>query len=212
MLTGPARDDNINAQASLAHSRYDERMCNMEKALILILAVTLSLSLSACRKPRAGFEPPQIPAPTDAIIIAVETSPPVTQPTDVASETDAPVSVALYHSDAASEAVVSETAQLPALTAQALVELLSRSGVIAENVAVNSFSIDAGNGIRLDLSAEFSVLLNQMDSSGEALMLGSLVNTFLDAYDADSLLITVDGQPLETGHAIYDQPLDFYEK
>lgn len=182
----------------------------MEKALILILAVTLSLSLSACGKTTAAPpETPQITGPTDAIIISEE-SPQITQPSDTEPETENPVSVTLYHSDATAENIVSETAQIPELTAQALVDLLSSNGVIAENVTVNSFSIDADNMILLDLSSEFSSRLNQMGSSGEYLMLGSLVNTFIDAFDAGGILITVDGQSLETGHALYDQALKFY--
>lgn len=181
-------------------------MWNVEKILIIILAVTLSVSLGACGKTSAPPEPLQPSAPTDAIIITAGESP---QPSEPVSETAAPVSVTLYHSDETAENIVSEAAQLPELNAQALAELLSGSGVIAENVTVNSFSIDGGS-ILLDLSAEFSAGLNQMGSSGEYLMLGSLVNTFLDAFSADSILITVDGQALETGHAVYDQALNFF--
>jgi len=42
-------------------------------------------------------------------------------------------------------------------------------------------------------------------------MMGSLTNTVLDAYDADSLVLTVDGEVLETGHSIYDFELSFHE-
>jgi hypothetical protein len=41
--------------------------------------------------------------------------------------------------------------------------------------------------------------------------MGGLTNTFLRAYDAQEILITVNGQTLETGHAIYDKPLNFFE-
>lgn len=181
-------------------------MRNVEKILIIVLAVTLSVSLGACGKISAPPEPPQPSTSSDAIIITAEESP---QPSEAVSGTAAPVSVTLYHSDETAENIVSEAALLPELSAQALVELLSSSGIIAENVIVNSFSIDGGS-ILLDLSAEFSAGLNQMGSSGEYLMLGSLVNTFLDAFSADSILITVAGHPLETGHAVYDQALRFF--
>ena len=41
-------------------------------------------------------------------------------------------------------------------------------------------------------------------------MLGSLVNTFMDAFDADGVFLTIDGKALETGHNIYDQTLGFF--
>ena len=49
------------------------------------------------------------------------------------------------------------------------------------------------------------------ETSGEYVILGSVVNTFLTAYDADAIIITVDGEVLETGHSVYDQPLTLYQ-
>ena len=37
----------------------------------------------------------------------------------------------------------------------------------------------------------------------------SLANTFLDAFDADGLSLTVNGEILETGHGIYDFTIEF---
>ena len=50
-----------------------------------------------------------------------------------------------------------------------------------------------------------------MGTAGEYLLLGSVVNTFLDNLDGESILITVDGETLESGHEIYDRELTFYE-
>ena len=36
------------------------------------------------------------------------------------------------------------------------------------------------------------------------MVVGSVVNTFLDAFQAESVYFTVDGQILESGHVIYD--------
>ena len=38
----------------------------------------------------------------------------------------------------------------------------------------------------------------------------SLVDTFLVFYDCDQLVLTVEGQTLETGHQVYDQPIEMY--
>ena len=38
------------------------------------------------------------------------------------------------------------------------------------------------------------------------MLLAALVDTFLDYYDAQSLTLTADGEAIETGHAVYDEP------
>ena len=42
-------------------------------------------------------------------------------------------------------------------------------------------------------------------------MMGSVVNTLLAAYAAQSVCISCEGEIMETGHSIYDFPLSFYE-
>ena len=80
-----------------------------------------------------------------------------------------------------------------------------------EAVAVNSFLMDKTGVIRLDLAANFGAIMNSTGTSGEYMILGSLVNTFLDAYNASGLMLQVDGKTLETGHSIYDWTLNFFE-
>ena len=41
--------------------------------------------------------------------------------------------------------------------------------------------------------------------------MGCVVNTFLDAYNVDTLTITVEGKAWESGHIIYDKPLSRYK-
>ena len=39
------------------------------------------------------------------------------------------------------------------------------------------------------------------------MLIYSLVNTFVQARGVDSVILTVDGAPLESGHEVYDYPL-----
>ena len=111
---------------------------------------------------------------------------------------------------------------------QGVVDALIAHGALPEGVKVNSFtmrdngtetqegdtvSYTAGDTltIDLDLSQEFADAASSTGTAGEQMLLGSLVNTMLKAYNADELNLTCDGAPLETGHNVYDQPLTFYE-
>jgi len=63
----------------------------------------------------------------------------------------------------------------------------------------------------LDMNTAFAHALNGLGTSGEWLLLGSVVNTFLTFYGWESMYVTVNGQVIDTGHNIYDEALTYFE-
>ena len=63
----------------------------------------------------------------------------------------------------------------------------------------------SGKTLHLDLNKAFSEYLNTMGNSGEQIVLSSLVNTFLDAWDGDCIYITSNGKVLQTDHRTYEE-------
>ena len=61
--------------------------------------------------------------------------------------------------------------------------------------------------VSLDLGEAFADYIDGCGSTGEALTITALVNTFLTAMGADCLRLTVAGAVLESGHAVYDSPI-----
>ena len=120
------------------------------------------------------------------------------------------VSVVYYHGDESASYLVEETTLLPKLTAQALLDLLSEQKIIPEGTRVRNFQLSQGT-ITLDLSREFEEGIQGLGTSGEYMMLGSLVNTFLRTYEASGLELTTEGRDLQTGHNVYDEVLKFFE-
>lgn len=59
----------------------------------------------------------------------------------------------------------------------------------------------------LDLNEGFGTLMMSMGTSGEIVIIDSLVTTVCQWYDIEELTLTVAGEVLETGHSIYDFPL-----
>lgn len=107
------------------------------------------------------------------------------------------------------------TVEVPAITDSIIVEQLVNTGVLAEGTCVSTVMEVSTDSGKSTLTADFNAALLQsilpMGTSGEYVILGSVVNTFLTAYDADAIIITVDGEVLETGHSVYDQPLTLYQ-
>ena len=60
------------------------------------------------------------------------------------------------------------------------------------------------------MNESFVENIRRLGTSGEYMMLGCLVNTILDNTGCRYVVLTVDGEWLETGHNIYDFPLSFF--
>ena len=89
-------------------------------------------------------------------------------------------------------------------------DALIAAGVLNEDIEILSVTRE-DNMITVDFNAAFADLIYTMGSTGEAMIMGSVVNTFLSAHGAETMMITVEGQILESGHAIYDFPMGFVE-
>ena len=141
-------------------------------------------------------------------------APEPTEPeTTAAAETEPPVPMipaAYYYGDENAEKLLKAEGEIPGLSAQNLIDLLARRQVLPEGIVVWEFQNEEGI-LSLDLSHEFADAAGQMGSAGEYILLGSLTNTFLDAYGAQGLNLTVEGNPLETGHNIYDFTLKYFQ-
>ena len=83
-------------------------------------------------------------------------------------------------------------------------------GVLTEDIEINSFTWTKDT-VKVDFNAAFKDLINTMGTSGEYVLMGSIVNTLIEMNDVEYVEITVDGEILESGHVIYDFPMDFYE-
>lgn len=120
------------------------------------------------------------------------------------------VSVCIYYSNAQATGFEKAEVSLEQLTPDVLLSELAKVNVVSYDTKALNFS-KSGKSLTLDLSEDFSNYINMMGTAGEYIVLGSLVNTFLTAYDADDILITIKGKTLETSHAIYDKALTMYE-
>ena len=84
-------------------------------------------------------------------------------------------------------------------------------GVLEAETAIRSAQLD-GDVLRLDLTDAAAAQLRSCGTSGELLYVRGIVNTALEyVTEADSVMLTVDGAVLETGHQIYDYPMFFTE-
>lgn len=132
--------------------------------------------------------------------------------TEATAPTGAPsmVSYTLYLPNDNADGFVETVVTGSQITAEGVLLQLQQHGALPDNVEINSFTSE-GTRLDVDLNQAFGDLVCSMGTSGELMIVGSFVNTYLNAFQADSLFFTVEGEILESGHVIYDFPLEFYE-
>jgi spore germination protein GerM len=118
--------------------------------------------------------------------------------------------VALYVGNANADGFDIINAQINNKTAYSILQELKVAGAVASNVKANSLEYVNGN-LTLDLSKEFAEDVANSGSAGEYIKVGCVVNTFIDAFDVDTLTITVEGKAWESGHVTYDRPLSKFQ-
>lgn len=167
----------------------------MRKKYLVVWAALLAVFLfAACGDAANEPEEPAVLPETDA----------------AAAEQEKTELLKVYYSNAKADGLEEETTEVEAIVPDVIIERLAVHNIVSIDTKVNSFETDEEEGktiLYLDLSKAFSEYLRTMGSSGESMIMKALTRTFLEAYSADSIVLTVEGEALETAHAVYDQPL-----
>lgn len=120
------------------------------------------------------------------------------------------VQVAVFVPDAQAEYLTGSYANVPAGKSlpEQLIAGLIQSGALPEGVAINECSFKTEEGsFTLDLNSAYLDAVASSGSAGETMLLYAVVDTFLFNYpSATSFVLTVDGQPIETEHGLYNAP------
>ncbi|MCM1039892.1 MAG: GerMN domain-containing protein [Roseburia sp.] len=119
------------------------------------------------------------------------------------------VEVMIYYGNGASDELNAEVSTMEQVSAENLVDALVRHNIVSLGTKVLSFEEKEADGekiLYLDLSKTFREYLKTMTQKGENIILSSVTATFLEAYGADKIVITIDGEVLETEHATYAEP------
>lgn len=161
------------------------------KKLILIFLVTLLLT---------GCAASGVSAPSESI----------NQTEASVQAQPAAVTLAVYSSNENADGLVRSNVEVAQINEAVIVEQMIVKDVLPQDAAVNSLTQNEKQLV-IDFNTAFQTHLFSLGTAGESLLIQSVVNTFLEAYGAESVVLTVNGATLESGHAVYDFPLTFTE-
>lgn len=136
------------------------------------------------------------------------------QSEDTVSNEDKSVEIKLYVSNDDATAFVSESVKIDELTPENIVKVLIEKSVLPSDVQVlkcDKQTVDGVESLEIDFNEAFGAYVCSMGTTGEYYTIGSVVNTFLDAYGCEKIKITVEGNTLESGHAEYPGYMNRFE-
>ena len=120
--------------------------------------------------------------------------------------------IMIYYGNDQADGFESQNFKVNYFNSHTLIEKLIEVGTLNDSIELQSEEFQ-GTCLHLDFNNAFRDLICSMGTSGEYIVIGSVVNTFLDNYsnEIDSVYITVNGDVLESGHVIYDFELTRHE-
>lgn len=130
------------------------------------------------------------------------------------SNEDKSVEINAYVSNDDATAFVAESVKIDELTPENIVKVLIEKSVLPSDIQVlkcDKQTIDGVKSLDVDFNEAFGAYVCSMGTTGEYYTIGSIVNTFLDAYGCEKVKITVEGNTLETGHAEYPGYMNRFE-
>ena len=133
---------------------------------------------------------------------------------DTDSNEDKSVEIQLYVSNDDATEFVSESVKIDELTPENIVNALVQKSVLPSDIQVLKCEeqiVDGVKSLDVDFNEAFGTYVCSMGTTGEYYTIGSVVNTFLDAYGCEKVKITVEGNNLETGHAEYPGYMNRFE-
>ena len=133
---------------------------------------------------------------------------------DTDSNEDKSVEIQLYVSNDDATEFVSESVKIDELTPENIVNALVQKSVLPSDIQVLKCEeqiVDGVKSLDVDFNEAFGTYVCSMGTTGEYYTIGSVVNTFSDAYGCEQIKITVEGNTLESGHAEYPGYMNRFE-
>lgn len=94
-------------------------------------------------------------------------------------------------------------------TPKGIIDVMITEGVLPPSTELISWKVEDGTGL-LDMNKDFETDVSA-GSTYEAFTMGCLINTFIDCYGVEEILLTCEGKTFNTAHVgSYDWPLTKY--
>lgn len=113
--------------------------------------------------------------------------------------------ITIYTPNAETGEIEAVQTEVTEIDAEVVWEELQKAGLFAEDEKVLGIIEDAGNkSMELDLNHAFGEHLRSVGTTGEEEIITSIVNTYLEVFQCEKILLTEEGGELQSSHKAYD--------
>lgn len=118
----------------------------------------------------------------------------------------APVIINIYSANENWDGYSIDEVSVESVTPFVIWDILKSYRMVPPGAQVNSLTKIEVNGekyLELDITEDFLIYIRGLGTAGEGMVMGSIVNTFIDAYGVTRVRVMVEGEGFVSGHAEY---------
>lgn len=189
--------------------KIDNKEEKMRKLRWLILAAVLAVGLTACgddsstkeKETKAEVKEEQEKSESEK-----EEDKKEEEGSPDAKEDDRPKqTITIYIPNAETGEIEAAQTEVTEIDAQVIWEELQKAGLFSEDEKVIGIVEDKENqSMDLDLNHAFGEHLRSVGTTGEEEIITSIVNTYLEVFQCEKILLTEEGEELQSSHKAYD--------
>lgn len=111
----------------------------------------------------------------------------------------------VYYIDESTGEIAEKEEVITGELSEAIVSKLKETAVLSQECEIEVLSVnESEEKMEIAVNNGFGQYIRSMGTTGESLILECVVRTYAGAYDCDGVKITENGNPLETGHAVFE--------
>lgn len=116
----------------------------------------------------------------------------------------------IYYGNGASSELSRKKVEVKDRTPEEVLKALAKYNIVSLDTKLLAYEEEERNGdkiLHIDLSKAAGEYLGTMSMEAESIIISSVINTFLENFDADAIRITVAGKPLTSSHRVYEEEM-----
>ena len=116
----------------------------------------------------------------------------------------------IYYGNGASSELSRKKVEVKDRTPEEVLKALAKYNIVSLDTKLLAYEEEERNGdkiLHIDLSKAAGEYLGTMSMEAESIIISSVINTFLENFDAYAIRITVAGKPLTSSHRVYEEEL-----
>lgn len=171
-----------------------------------VLMLTMAAVIAGCGDKKTAENKTTEEKTTEEVTETTEkTTEKATEQTEDQGQTNFGAAV-IYKPDDQAEDLESQRVKVEGMNEKSLLQALKDAEVLKKDIKILSYE-KKDKKIAVDFNEAFGTYFKQMGSAEEHLKMQAVAKTFCKNLGADSFSFTVEGEVLETGHQVYEEPI-----